>query len=460
MIKKLLHTAIYASLLFAGNIPYAYSSAVTPTVSTTCCNGCPGADCVGSTNSINNRHNTERNDFKSHVADETEDHREWLVKDMLTTESSFTGGNKPFVETLQDIAERMTVQGLTSVFEIGQFFDAKHYLETQQIIQEKRYEALKNYQPDEGICTFGTVARSLAHTESSGHQTAHLFSRRQMARHLGTKNIGGATREEEDKFNRQIFWRQNLCVSHQNNWIDGINFTGLTAMCGDADGQNDDSSSFPTKYDADINYTQTMELTRTLDVDGPAWIGADAEFATMALGNNLYGNDISSRGIGAVRINNDDLAQSYLKYRSTVAKRGVAENSFNNIIGLKSLGANYKNATNTSLPDSIGRLIQNLGVPEDEVAPYLELYGPDPSYLSTLEILSKKIYQNPQFYTNLYDSPSNLKRKEAAMKGIELMLERAIHESQMRQEMAMSVLLSSKMKKYAEDANKKLNVNE
>ena len=231
-------------------------------------------------------------------------------------------------------------------------------------------------------------------------------------------------------------------------------------MCGDADGQNDDSSSFPTKYDADINYTQTMELTRTLDVDGPAWIGADAEFATMALGNNLYGNDISSRGIGAVRINNDDLAQSYLKYRSTVAKRGVAENSFNNIIGLKSLGANYKNATNTSLPDSIGRLIQNLGVPEDEVAPYLELYGPDPSYLATLEILSKKIYQNPQFYTNLYDSPSNLKRKEAAMKGIELMLERAIHESQMRQEMAMSVLLSSKMKKYAEDANKKLNVNE
>ena len=42
-------------------------------------------------------------------------------------------------------------------------------------------------------------------------------------------------------------------------------------------------------------------------------------------------------------------------------------------------------------------------------------------------------------------SPANVKRKGVALKAIELMLDRAIYESQLRQEMAMSVLLSAKL---------------
>jgi hypothetical protein len=104
----------------------------------------------------------------------------------------------------------------------------------------------------------------------------------------------------------------------------------------------------------------------------------------------------------------------------------------------------------------LGAVLTELGIPENEVAEYLgdPVYGPEvyPSYYAQLEILAKKIYQNPDFYANLYDKPANVARKSVALKAIDLMLDRAIYESQIRQEMAMSVLLSSRLRKQFKDA--------
>ena len=46
-----------------------------------------------------------------------------------------------------------------------------------------------------------------------------------------------------------------------------------------------------------------------------------------------------------------------------------------------------------------------------------------------------------------------MKRKGAALKAIELMLDRAIYESQLRQEMAMSVLLATRLQKSVEETS-------
>ncbi len=73
-----------------------------------------------------------------------------------------------------------------------------------------------------------------------------------------------------------------------------------------------------------------------------------------------------------------------------------------------------------------------------------------------MEILAKKIYQNPDFFAGLYDSPANVERKSVALKAIKLMLDRAIYESQIRQEMAYSVLLSSRLHSKFKKANKEL----
>lgn len=65
---------------------------------------------------------------------------------------------------------------------------------------------------------------------------------------------------------------------------------------------------------------------------------------------------------------------------------------------------------------------------------------------------------NPDFYAHLYDSPANVSRKKVAMKAIELMLDRAIYESQLRKEMSVSVLLASRLRSEHRDANKDIAV--
>ena len=76
-----------------------------------------------------------------------------------------------------------------------------------------------------------------------------------------------------------------------------------------------------------------------LDIYGGAWFATGDELDIMALGNNLYGHDVLSRNFGRANVKNEDLAARYHKIRSVAAKRSVAENSFNNIVGLRSQGS-------------------------------------------------------------------------------------------------------------------------
>ena len=174
--------------------------------------------------------------------------------------------------------------------------------------------------------------------------------------------------------------------------------------------------------------------------------------------------------------------------RSIAAKRSVAENSFNSIVGMKSLGS-AAGLLDEPAPDVtqthrfLGAVLTELGIPEAQALEYMGMNDPamwargassagspynystpdltaedlDFSYFAQLEILAKKIYQNPDFYANLYDKPANVKRTSTALKAIELMLDRAIYESQIRQEMAMSVLLSSRLRMGFKDVNDNLN---
>ena len=71
------------------------------------------------------------------------------------------------------------------------------------------------------------------------------------------------------------------------------------------------------------------------------------------------------------------------------------------------------------------------------------MLGENPSYYAQLEILAKRILQSPTFYANLYDKPENVKRISASLKAIELMIDRAIYESRLRQEAITSVLVTA-----------------
>ncbi len=391
-----------------------------------------------------------RENILEHIGEEFTNHRNWFSQVFLP---------RLVVPALQRFTEQMTASAMLQTFSIGTFFDAKHQLETQRLFQELQFQAHKDYQPSREFCTIGTAVRSMAHTESAGRYTALAFSRRQMARHLGNKNAGGASNDVEDKINRWTQFKENYCDPQDNNWI-GVAGTGLTSICGATGGGNTD------RINIDVDYTRLVENKRTLNVFAPLWIGAEDEIDILSLGNNLYGHDLITRDISAQNVKNEELAGQYFKLRSIAAKRSVAENSFNAIIGMKSLGSTIRadrQASNTKM--YLGRILQDLGIPENEVVDYLGLdstsgsinaANADLSHFAQLEILAKKIYQNPNFYAGLYDTPANIKRKSAALKAIELMLDRAIYESQLRQEMSMSVLLSTRLQSSVDSVSSQL----
>ncbi len=83
-------------------------------------------------------------------------------------------------------------------------------------------------------------------------------------------------------------------------------------------------------------------------------------------------------------------------------------------------------------------ILKELGMPSDDI---LQILGENPSYFAQMEIITKKMYQNPDFYTNLYDKPANIERKTAAMQAIKLMQKFDMLKSFLRNEMATSILL-------------------
>lgn len=428
--------------------------------------------CTDLANEIISQHeDTLRPDVTEHIADEFNQHRDWLTD---------TFARQQVIPALQLFTEQMTVVAMQQTMMIGTFFDAKHQLETQRLFQELQVQAHKDYQPSTAFCTFGTAARSLAASETGGRYTAVAMGQRQLARHLGQYNFAGSDNAENDKVARWEQFRNIYCDPQDNNWKDSPN-TGLVPsgagvtdpVCLTDQGATGDYNRAKNRINIDIDYTRAIENRRTLDIARQYDVASDDEIDIQALGNNLYGSDILFRDISRSNLVDDDKPDLFLTLRSIAAKRSVAENSFNTIVGIKSLGDTAGVYTQQPVQtwQYLGRLMMELGVPEDEVHEYLDLPCASgagtgacssgdrryhTSYYSQLEILAKKIYQNPDFYANLYDKPANVKRTSAALKAIELMVDRAIYESQIRQEMAMSVLLSSRIGIKFFDVNKAL----
>jgi len=358
----------------------------------------------------------------------------------------------------------MTAVAMHQTLTIGEFFDAKHQLETQRLFQELQVQAHKDYQPSTAFCAFGTNARSLAHAESLGRYNAIAIGQRQLARHLGQVNMAGSREAADDKAARWKQFSEIYCDPQDNNWLAGVANTGLISggadpICKPKDSRTTDLN----RINIDIDYTRALENRRTIDIGRPIDIGSDDEIDTQALGNNLYGHDILFRNISRANIKEADKEKLYMSLRSIAAKRNVAENSFNNIVGLKSIGnvRGYFSNTPVESYKYLAAILVELGIPENEILEYTGDFGSTPenidfSYYNQLEILAKKIYQNPDFYANLYDKPANVKRISTALKAIELMLDRAIYESQLRQEMSMSVLLSSRLRLGFKDIDKNL----
>jgi hypothetical protein len=353
-----------------------------------------------------------------------------------------------FLPEAMEMTEQMSGVAHLQALTMGSIIDSKTQLETQRDFQELEFKAYKDYQPSRSFCAFGTGIRGAAHSEQRGKLNSVALAARQLDRHLGaapsiSTGVAGAAKLDDDRESRWAQFKTEYCDPRDNDYKGAS--TGLKLVC----------SAAGDRTNRDIDFTRVIEHERTLDVNfskGGSTPTAD-EADVLALSSNIYGHDVFDRNVDEQFLDDPVSQELYLMLRSVMAKRSVAENSYNAIVGLKSQGTTNIGSTR----DYLGAVIKELGVSNAEI---YKMIGTNPSYYAQLEILARKLYQNTDFYTDLYTSPTNIARKGVAMKAIDLMLDRAIYESELRQELATSVVLSARLQKrvYPALRNNILNV--
>ena len=366
-------------------------------------------------------------DVQDAIDEEFEAQEEWFV------ETFFMGNILPAMALM---AEQLTATGIMQVEAIGMFLDAKHQLETQRLFQTMTAKAHKDYHPSEGMCTFGTTVRSLAGSERLSNLAQTTFAQRMMQRQTlngdGIANDSGTS----DRASRVRQFIQRYCDPADNA-------NGLGTLCREA--------TTPARRNIDVDFTRNIESRLTLNTNfiGPGFgqaISPD-ESDVFALSANLFSHDVApwiTPEKLAPRTGNqirEKAVEHYMDLRSIFAKRSVAQNSFAAIVSMRAAG-------DPSSAPYTKAIMRELGVADS--AEIEALLGVNPSYFAQMEVLTKKLYQNPIFYTELYDKPANVERKGAALQAIGLMQDRDLYNSLLRSEAVLSVLLETMLQREQE----------
>lgn len=393
-------------------------------------------------------------DTQQHFTTEIYETERWLILDMV---------NGYIIPGLMSMTEEFTVTALNQMNAIGGFFDGWMENETHNTLQQMQFENYQDFYPSEGVCVMATNVRSLARTERFVKENQLILSNRAMMRHLGRENDNAATGVKTDlgenfrasgatglqtyRSGRLKQFQDTYCNPHDNN-----NY--FQYLC-EPEGLSPPDRE---RMDKDLSYVQFFAAQDTFDLDFIETLknpfnptqSLPANYAEtledlIALQKNLYGHSVAIRpesqafNVPEGYLNNPKLYPNiispYLDYRSYIAKRNVVENSFNAIAAMKTMGSE-------AVRPYMVTILTELGMPQESIQ---EMLRSKPSYYAQMDILTKKIYQNPQFYVNLYEDPSNVKRKQVALQAIGLMQDWDMFESKLRTEMMASILLELRL---------------
>ncbi len=360
--------------------------------------------------------------------------RQWIVNSFFYEEGA------PFGQPLYALAlmtNQLTAVGIQQVEIIGTFFDAKHQLETQRLFQTLIAEAHKDYHPSEGLCVIGSATRSLSTSERRADLTQLAYANRMMQRQLLSRHNVSGLGEANDRENRLRQFISTYCRPSDNSGPksegeDVVNVPGLELLCG--------AGGVKSQLNMDIDFSSTLESKLTLDMDLIENEGFTPDQQNIfALSANIFGHEVLSavadRLLADGRGNIRELFNYYVRQRSVAAKRSVAQNSFSALVGMRTSG-------NEESAPFVKAVMEELGVAPREIDLYL---GDTPSYFAQMEVLTKKLYQSPQFYADLYDKPVNIERKGVAMQAIGIMQDRDIYDSLLRSEAVLATLVETLM---------------
>lgn len=363
---------------------------------------------------------------REHITEEFDDWEKFL-KDIMWGQYLRTA--------MQLMTEQLTGVAMHQMLILGAFLDANSQMRTERTFSEKAAQAHRDYHPDTGMCVFGTNVRSLAATERNGEMTAFFMGQRSQDRQIGNMQSAAARGGFEDLSGRVALFKKRYCSR--------VDDGGAVAdLC---------DGSTPELTGKDIDFTRAVDHAATLKIDfSDMQAPTDDEIDALALANNLYAHDLMLRlppGAMRTRSNQDEA----LDVRSVIAKRSVAEQSFNTLIGMKAQSSAEKGAETGKYMKVI---MKQLGV---ENAEDLDaLVGDRPSYYAQMEVLTKKIYQQPDFFADLYEKPANTDRKKVAMQAIGLMQDFDTWQSYLRTEAMLSLVLELELVKTQKDVQNKI----
>ena len=338
------------------------------------------------------------------------------------------------VKPLMLMAEQLSVVSMYQTMIIGQFFDAKMQMETQRTYQVLKAEAVKDYHPSEEMCQIGSFMRSVADTEAKANADKMAINEMFMARYTNEKGSSAAKGASLDMRARLKEFRTIYCDPKDNN-------DGLGYMCDhDQDRLNlgDKGASDPMRMNKDIDYFRTLEFPQTVDIHFQDDALSPDEQDVLALARNLYWPvPFDFPATAPLR----DKQKEYTDARNILALNNIAHNSYATLASMK--GA-------ADIPDNnvepgwmfMKTMMRDFGITDDEIEQWV---GQQPSYWAQMDILTKKMYQSPNFYTNLYDKPVNVERIGVALDAIRLMQMRDHYTSSLRREMVNSAMVKAEM---------------
>lgn len=314
---------------------------------------------------------------------------------------------------------------------IGKLMDASTTMQAMRDLQVQNAQSTRKYMPSEQVCRFGSMTTSLAVTDVKVRANQMALSEIALARHLGSIYSVAAGGRGQDNENRLGQFGEQFCDKNDND-------TGLDQLCNVASPPPD------RRHNRDIDFARTIDDTLTINnLDFGNATKTESEGNVIALGNYLYGHNQFVKRISPAEIGEGQGAQALLQdVRSVIAARSVAQNSYNVIAAMKA-----GSESGSAVKPMMDQYLSKLGI---SAADAKKLVGDSPSYFAQMSVLTKKIYQSPDFYAGLMDSPENVSRSTASMESFELMQDRDLFASTSRSEVLLAVLLELEARKFDE----------
>lgn len=400
-------------------------------------------------------HAQEHYDTVDTIMDATSDAIDAIVQ-FLYANSPNTFWEGMVLPQLRIMTQEISTLNLNFPAAIGGFLDGQTLQEATLRMQKLSAESARRQIPAVSMCQFATLTKSLNATETARLETTRAVARIDMKRNTLNSELLGAESPYDDINVRFDQFSRKYCMDVAGS----TDFGGvLKDVCNGVAGTGNFTQD--RKKNRDIDFAQMLGTPSTISASMYPGYGPQESLSQFedifALSKNLYGTNTNMRmSVEELKPKADD-EKDYLKYklldqRNFLAKRSVAQNSFAHYIGLKS-ATDKADGTELAVKPQLEGLLNALGIDNsanNQINDYFNKAGnglteSSPSYWAQMEVLTKKAYQNPNFFANLYDNPHNVRRQQTAMKAIELMQERDIHETALRTEMLLSLWLDTEL---------------